>query len=285
MKMLIFKCSITHQLKHDDKATSQAVLRQQPTKTKKPGMQGPRQKNELNRFTCSNVTRFSLVISVKENLAPSAFGEKMNSIQKPPQSFEDKLRQWLMSHDNMNGSKVLSYLMSHPNTKLHVSFLDRCTFTGRWPEPDEAALNGYEAQPLIPMVDKITIKQCRKRAETLIKEIQGAVELGDEKREAILQLEYKLLMKYIKQVTTPSHKIKNFEPSWKKAYQNVYACVWKSIRKMRSQDPELASWVNGRLKTGRCFVWKTHPVQPKTLHIHIDIASVDYNPGKTSNVM
>jgi len=291
MQKEVLMISITMKVKNDGSqvvaldATSQAVMRQKPTKTKKPETQGPRQKNELNRFTCDDVTRFNSVISVKVNFTDLAFGGITQMADTCQQSLETRLQQWLKSHYNMNGSKVLSYLMEHPNTYLHVSFLDRCTFTGNWPEPDEFAMNGFESQPLIPIVDKTTVKQCRNRAEALIKEIKGAVELGDIGTESKLKLEYEFLTRYLRQVTSPSHKIKNFDASWKPAYQNIYTCVWKAIRKMRSQDPVLASWVNGRLKSGRCFVWKTPPEQPRTLHIHIDNASVDYNPGKTSNAM
>ncbi len=282
---IALKCLQDGVLVQEPYAASQAEMRQKPPKTKKPGTQSPRQKNELNRFTCEDVTRFNGVISVKVNFADLTFGGTTQMAKSCPQSLETRLSQWLKSHDNMNGSKVLIYLMEHPNTKLHVSFLDRCTFTGNWPEPDEFAMNGFESQPRIPMVDKITVKQCRNRAEALIKEIKGAVDLNDLALEAKLKLEYELLMKYLYQVTTPSHKIKNFDAGWKPTYHNVYTCVWKAIRKMRTQAPDLAAYVNRRLKTGRCFVWKTPPLKPKMLHIQVDIASVDFNPGIRSNVM
>lgn len=185
------------------------------------------------------------------------------------QSLEIRLKQWLTGHISMNGSKVLNYLMSHPNEKLHVSFLDWCTAKDRWPELTEEAVKGFEAQPHIPQTDLKALREYRREASTLIKKIQGAVELGDEKLELRLKTEYDSLMKHIRQVTTPRGRIKSFDPYWKKAYQRVFTCTRKTLNKLTSQDEELAEYVLGHLTTGQQFCWSDPSLQPGLLTISL----------------
>jgi len=172
-----------------------------------------------------------------------------------PNNPEDRVRIWLKGQ-RMYGAQVLLYLMDHANTPIHVSFLDWCTANGVWPELNNAALHGFEAQPLIPMADKRTRKECCQMAKTLMKKIQGAVELGDAKLEQKLRLEYDLLMKYLRQITTPEKRIKNFVPYWNDAYHNIYTCVYKVVQKLAKSHPAEARYVVSHLQKGQRFMWR-----------------------------
>lgn len=183
------------------------------------------------------------------------------------QNTDGRLKSWLSRNQHMNGARVLSYLIHNPNTPVHTSFLDWCNAHDRWPDICKEAVAGFESQSSIPQTDRQALREYRKAANVLIKKIEGAVFLGNAELEERLRSEYDQLNRHIKQVTDPKGHIKSFDPYWKKAYQNVYTCTWKTLRKLAAEDQELADYAKEHLITGQQFQWRdTHlPLSQFTL--------------------
>lgn len=195
---------------------------------------------------------------------------------KQSQGTDGRLKSWLSRNQHMNGARVLSYLITNPNTPVHTSFLDWCNCHKRWPEICAEAIGGFESQSSIPQTDRQALREYRKAANVLIKKIEGAVFLGNAELEERLRSEYDQINRHIRQVTDPKGHIKSFDPYWKKAYQNVYTCTWKTLRKLAAEDQELADYAKEHLITGQQFMWRDIHLPLSQFSLMIESFEVEY---------
>ena len=190
------------------------------------------------------------VAAVKLKIPGGKMGFKKN------QDTDGHLQSWLSRNQHMNGARVLSYLITNPNTPVHTSFLDWCNCHKRWPEICAEAIGGFESQSSIPQTDRQALREYRKAANVLIKKIEGAVFLGNAELEERLRSEYDQINRHIRQVTDPKGHIKSFDPYWKKAYHRVFTCTAKTLKKLASADQELADFACEHLIKGQQFMWR-----------------------------
>lgn len=262
-------------LVQEPNATAQAVLRHKPTLKTKSRNALLRQINGRSRFSCNESIRINVPHLSSKILSYRLKDNNMVTTNHDYGSLDSRLRLWLRSQRS-NGAKVLTHLMDHPNTPLHVSYLDWCTANDEWPEPDNIAINGFEAQPQIPMADQKTRHECCQAAKLLMNQIQGAIELGDEKLERKLKLEYDFVMKYLRQITTPKKQIKKFPAYWDKAYHNVYTCVYKVVSKLANSHPGEARYVAEHLHKGQWFMWKADHTPRSQTRVSFEMVRTEF---------
>jgi len=261
-------------LVQEPNATSQAAMRHKPLKTKSRNVL-PRQINEPIWFSLDSSIRIDGPHLSSKIFCYRLKDRNMTTRNYDTNNLEDMVYIWLRSQ-RTHGAKVLIYLMDHPNTPLHVSYLDWCTANDEWPEPDNIAISGFEAQPQIPMADQKTRHECCQAAKLLMNQIQGAIELGDEKLERKLKLEYDFVMKYLRQITTPKKQIKKFPAYWDKAYHNVYTCVYKVVSKLANSHPGEARYVAEHLQKGQWFMWKADHTPRSQTRVSFEMARTDF---------
>lgn len=205
---------------------------------------------------------------------------------------QEQLNAFLAEHAELNGARILSYLLAFPGHKFHCTKLYHLVFPPDYQQMDtllkQADLDatlGYlsdeenetlsRRNPANPQLitsknldvyDLADIITCRHYDNPLtdrktlhdislrIKQLQQ--DIRDNKSPAQAREEIQALYRYRSQCLYPGNKIKQFNPEIIKVYQAISQAIKRLLNKIPPDQAPLREYVKIHLKTGMEFKWK-----------------------------
>ncbi|MDZ4181986.1 MAG: hypothetical protein U1B83_03835 [Candidatus Cloacimonadaceae bacterium] len=174
-----------------------------------------------------------------------------------------KLNEFLDSHPDMLGSKILKLLINESGKAIDVIDL---TLRLEFAVPDETALLALlqTAHGEIPMVDSTAIRQYKARLKKLIqmKADRLAFEAANDESALDpippmhdLDWEIDFLTRELRRVAKPSGYPKNFPADKEKAYHRYFIAISRLLEKAKAENPPVYDLVKRALHMGKAFQW------------------------------
>lgn len=165
---------------------------------------------------------------------------------------------WLNSKIEYVGAQLILYVMKHPDKELGI-----LEISSHLPHQNTKCRTKYPINQGIgrtfEMIDKKTQAECLERIKKLKEAIAADLELGFEEEAKAKQKEIDAILYYLKE-TTINSRIKCFPNIKDKEYQRLYISYRRILKQANDEYPEIASYIDKHMKTGKTFKWISEQV-------------------------
>ena len=174
-------------------------------------------------------------------------------------AYECDVPLWLGHHQDLLGGKAVLYLYDHPDRLYHVSDLSDLAWGGGILLQTEHNNFCRLSESAIPMTDLTALNMCGKELRELIQRIGAAERLGYTDLASELRRQFDAILKYRKETTTPTGKIRDFPSQEMREYQRVFNAFRRLLMAAQKEAPEVYEVIKKHVKTGLRFAWLTNP--------------------------
>lgn len=173
-------------------------------------------------------------------------------------SIKPHIREFMQSHSNLWGTKLVFLLLSKPDEPFHVI---RLTHTIEPPEfpawKYDRFTRAYESNCGIPQTDSQTLKDIDQRLIKLIA-IKAELVVNDLDFTHI-EKEMQVLVGYRKETTRPNGNIKNFEQETRKEIKRHRTAFQTLLNKAQLECPDAYYCFKRHVQTGLYYKWISFP--------------------------
>jgi len=175
-----------------------------------------------------------------------------------PISIKPHISDFLQSHSDMWGSKIVFLLLSKPDEPIHVIRLSHTIDPPSYPTWQfDRFRRTFENNCGIPQTDKQTLRDIDKR---LIKLIAIKAELMvNELDFAEIETEMQTLIEYRKETTKPNGRIKSFRLETQKEVKRHRISFQRLLDKALVECPEAYCFFKKHVQTGTYYKWLSFP--------------------------
>lgn len=166
---------------------------------------------------------------------------------------------WLRKYGHLSGSRMLLFLLEHPDEPFRVMDLSDLVYGGRLLLETDTGIYGRFVEEGFPMVDEKYLAECKKDQIRKIKMLEGALNLGDTKLAEHLRRECDMINMIRKEVMTPRGSIRNFPGTEDKVRMRLYNIYRYLLKLAFKDDPVVYECIKRHTKTGKWFAWVSIP--------------------------
>ena len=181
--------------------------------------------------------------------------QNINSLQE---DFK-KLLNWLDDDQHDVGSKIILFLLEHPNEKIEAKKLGLLL-----PERKGKCKQKYSTyqgnNKSFPMIDSKCYFECKSQLKILEKEIKQCLNSDEVKSK---QDQYNQIRKYLNSCTTNTGKIRNFPDINNREYHRLYNALKRVYKKMDKTEPDLVIFLKENIKTGYYFEFRIQEINKR----------------------